>query len=271
MRRFPGMRATRAVPGVGVVRHGISFRELASDDSCHTEPMKGRRTAAMLCVLLGHALLVLALRDLTSPEILVTRPQEPFVTELVFIEEDEHPLIEDSSEPEPISLAPVVPPAPDVAAADPSSGESAAITVPERGYIDWPLERREAAARVLAEEAEAERVAKMFAGPQGTWASLTKRQQSELKAFRWKPGIDGLERDERGNTIYRMKSGCTLVNFVFIGCPLGKKPEPYGDLFKDMRLYFDEQRLPRTDEGNGREPESMRPPKWSRPLGERDP
>jgi hypothetical protein len=27
-----------------------------------------------------------------------------------------------------------------------------------------------------------------------------------------------------------------------------------------MRLYFDEQRLPRTDEGNGTEPESQPPP-----------
>lgn len=226
----------------------------------------------MLCVLLGHALLVLALRDLTSPEILVSRPQEPFTSQLVFIEQDELPLIDDSpKEPPPLRTAPVSAPAPNAAPADPPRGESSAITVPERGYIDWPLERRDAAARVLAEEAEAERIAKLFAGPQGTWASLTKRQQSELKAFRWKPGIDGLERDERGNTIYRMKSGCTLVNFVFIGCPIGKKPEPYGDLFKDMRLYFDEQRLPRTDEGNGREPESMRPPKWSKPLGERDP
>jgi hypothetical protein len=225
----------------------------------------------MLCVLLGHALLVLALRDLTSPEILVPRQQAPFTSQLVFFEDDQQPLLDADEQPPPLRAVPVAPAVPAAATADPPPGESSAITVPERGYIDWPLERRDAAARVLAEEAEAERIAKMFAGPQGTWASLTRRQQSELKAFRWKPGIDGLERDERGNTIYRMKSGCTLVNFVFIGCPIGKKPEPYGDLFKDMRLYFDEQRLPRTNEGNGREPESMRPPRWSRPLGERDP
>jgi hypothetical protein len=27
-----------------------------------------------------------------------------------------------------------------------------------------------------------------------------------------------------------------------------------------MREYFDEQRLPQTDEGNGTEPEALRPP-----------
>jgi hypothetical protein len=60
------------------------------------------------------------------------------------------------------------------------------------------------------------------------------------------------------------------VSFVFIGCPIGAKPPAYGDLFKDMKLYFDEQRRPRTNEGNGTEPESKRPPKWSKPLPERD-
>jgi hypothetical protein len=31
-------------------------------------------------------------------------------------------------------------------------------------------------------------------------------------------------------------------------------------MFENMRLYFDEQRLPKTNEGNGTEPEAQRPP-----------
>ena len=67
--------------------------------------------------------------------------------------------------------------------------ESTAITPSDQ--VDWPLEGKKAAARVLAREAEAERVARMFAGPGGTWASLTKRQRSKLNKFRWKKGVDG--------------------------------------------------------------------------------
>ena len=96
----------------------------------------------------------------------------------------------------------------------------------------------------------------MFAGPTGTWASLTRRQRSKLSKFRWKPGVDGLERDEEGNTIYRMGDGCMLLNFKFVVCALGK-PKIHDDMFENMRLYFDEQRLPKTDEGNGTEPEAQ--------------
>jgi hypothetical protein len=227
----------------------------------------------MLCVLLGHALIVLALRDLVSvdPRALAPEAEASFVTELFFIEEDEHA---ESSAPDiaPRLSIPRVP-APEasseIAAESTASGEPPADA--PRGFIDWPVEGRKTAERIVAEQIEAERVAKMFAGPQGTWASLTKRQQSELKKFRWKPGVDGLERDDKGNTIYRLNNRCVLVNFMFIGCALGAKPPAYGDLFKDMRQYFDEQRLPQTNEGNGREPESMRPPYWSKPLGEKDP
>jgi hypothetical protein len=222
----------------------------------------------MLCVLIGHALLVLALMNLTTPEARRRSADEPFTTQLYFIEEDEHSETEPLAKPAEAVPAPQRPStpaaAPSPAAGQPPPGESAAITPP--GFVDWPLEGKHSAARVLASEAEAERIAKMFAGPGGTWASLTKRQKSELSSFRWRPGVDGLERDEKGNTIYQMPNGCSLVNFQFIGCPIGKKPPAYGDLFKDMRKYFDEQRLPQTDEGNGREPESMRPPKWSKPL-----
>jgi hypothetical protein len=92
----------------------------------------------------------------------------------------------------------------------------------------------------------------MFAGPDGTWASLTKRERSRLKRFRWKPGVDGLEYDQDGNAIYHISEGCVIVNGGYIGCALGKE-KIHGDLFKDMRLYFDERRLPPTDEGNGTE------------------
>ena len=221
----------------------------------------------MLCVLLGHALVVLTLMKLTRPDerggdAAAEADAIYFISEppSILEHEDWIPVV---PETEVRLTQPQSPDLEGLPAEGPAEGESSAIT---QGFVDWPREGRDAAARVLAAEAEAERIARMFGGPQGTWASLTKRQKSELSSFRWRPGIDGLERDEKGNTIYQMPNGCALVNFQMIGCPIGKKPPPYGDLFKDMRKYFDEQRLPQTDEGNGREPESMRPPKWSKPL-----
>lgn len=222
----------------------------------------------MLCVLLGHALVVLTLLDLTrSPG--RTRAQaieDAWVAEPIYI----GPLLDEKLLPPEVAPRAPVSESPTLETPALATESLAATEEPSmdaaRGYVDWPKERKEAAARVLAREAEAERIAKLFAGPQGTWASLTKRQQSELNHFRWKPGVDGLERDEKGNTIYRVSDGCSLVNFMMIACALGKKPPAYGDMFKDMRLYFDEQRLPATKEGNGREPESMRPPRWSKPL-----
>jgi hypothetical protein len=227
--------------------------------------MMGRRTAAMLCVLLGHALVVLALLNLTRPADRVSPPQTPalqFVSLPLYIA----PMYDEFPEPREqqprVLLAPPAVPSSGVEAA--TAQESAPVSTP--GYVDWPKEGKEAAARVLAAEAESERIAKMFAGPQGTWASLTKRQRSELNKFRWAPGVDGLSRDDHGNLIYQLPNGCAIVNFVFFGCPIGAKPPPHGDMFDNMREYFDEQRLPRTDEGNGTEPESKRPPKWSKPL-----
>jgi hypothetical protein len=111
---------------------------------------------------------------------------------------------------------------------------------------------------VLAAEAEAERIARMFSGPGGTWASLTKRQREKISKFRWKPGVDGLEYDEHGNAIYHISEGCVLVNALFFGCKLGK-PKVHDDMFDNMREYFDEQRRPQTNEGNGTEPEALRP------------
>ncbi len=217
--------------------------------------MKGRRSAALLGVLLTHALLFLMFRlhrtDEPAPAVveeLVTGPITLYLP----------PLPPESQEPSAALVAPAArvpqPASPPVATAP---AESAAITAPPR-RVDWPLEGKKAAERVLAREAEAERIARMFAGPGGTWASLTKRQRSMLSKFRWKKGVV-MEYDDRGNQIYHLGDGCMIVNSGFIACAIGKK-KVHGDLFENMREYFDEQRLPQTDEGNGTEPEALRPP-----------
>jgi hypothetical protein len=218
----------------------------------------------MLCVLFGHALLVWLLIQGLRPVIeLKVDIGDPLVPDIIYVPVE---AVEETRLPAPRVEVELSPPqlakAEDDAKPDAAPGESEALT--QRGYTDWPKEGKDAATRVLAREAESQRLARTFAGPQGTWASLTKRQRDELNHFRWKPGIDGLERDEKGNTIYHVSEGCSLVNFSIIACAIGKKPPAYGDMFKDMRLYFDEQRRPRTDEGNGREPESMRAPYWSK-------
>lgn len=210
--------------------------------------MIGRRTAALLCVLLAHALVIFALLNLQMGG---QRDRE---------------YASFASEPITIVLTPEPPPpvpSPGGAlerrtakavrradAAAPVAAQSTAITVP--GRVDWPIEGKKSAARVLAAEAEAERIARMFSGPDGTWASLTKRERSRLKKFRWRPGVAGLEYDSQGNQIYHISDGCVVVNSMFIGCALGKA-KVHGDLFNDMRLYFDEQRLPPLDDGNGTE------------------
>ena len=215
-----------------------------------------RRAAIILCVLLSHAFILYSLMRLTTnPERL---PVDEFVSEPITL------LLEPIEEPE-TSAAPAIDsrapaPAPTTKSVEPvvpPAGESAAITPPAR--VDWPIEAKKSATRVLAAEAEAERIAKMFAGPGGTWASLTKRQRSKINKFRFKPGVDGLEKDSDGNIIYRLSEGCVVVNSSFIGCAIGKA-KIHDDMFENMRLYFDEQRLPRTDEGNGTEPESLAQP-----------
>jgi hypothetical protein len=220
--------------------------------------MIGRRTVALLCVLLAHAFVVYLLLDLQPAEIHVesgyTFTSEPVTLDLP--QPEEPPPM-----PSPALHVPVIPhqaaPAlPPEGGAE--RGESAAISPPS--YVDWPVEGKKAAARVLAREAEAERIAKMFAGPQGTWASLTKRQRSKLNKFRWRPGVLGLEYDEKGNQIYHLNDACVIVNSGFIACALGKV-KVHGDMFENMREYFDEQRLPESDEGNGTEPEALRPAK----------
>lgn len=218
--------------------------------------MMVRRTAALLCVLLMHALLLHWIAHL--PAVFDRLPaSEGFQAEPITIELQEEP----SPAPAPAPLVTAPPPtqarpAPPVAAA-PSTGISTAITPSPR--VDWPREGEKAAARLVAREAEAERLAKMFAGPGGTWASLTKRQRSRLDKFRFKPGIDGLEYDAQGNQIFHISEGCVIVNSGFIACAIGKA-KVRGDMFENMREYFDELRLPETGEGNGTEPESLRPP-----------
>jgi len=215
-----------------------------------------RRAAIILCVLLSHAFIVYSLMRLTTnPERL---PVDEFVSEPItlLLEPIDEPKA--SAAPEIDSRAPA--PAPTTKSVEPvipPAGDSAAITPPAR--VDWPIEAKKSAARVLAAEAEAERIAKMFAGPGGTWASLTKRQRSKINKFRFKPGVDGLEKDSDGNIIYHLSEGCVVVNSSFIGCAIGKA-KIHDDMFENMRQYFDEQRLPRTDEGNGTEPESLAQP-----------
>jgi len=217
--------------------------------------MMGRRSAALLCVLLTHALLFVMFRMHRTVEVPLAAAAD-FASEPITLYLP--PL---SPEPEEATAAPAAP-APRVAQPDtlpvaPAPAQSNAITSPE-ARVDWPLEGKKAAERVLAREAEAERIARMFAGPGGTWASLTKRQRSMISKFRWKKGVV-LEYDSQGNQIYNLGDGCFIVNSGFIACAIGKK-KVHGDLFENMREYFDEQRLPQTDEGNGTEPEALRQP-----------
>jgi hypothetical protein len=216
---------------------------------CQTESMIGRRIAAAFPVLLAHAFLMYWLLVIPAPPDRSAGWPEP-VTLPITLFPDPLPEPEAASVPEKAGQSRESAPAPAVS-------ESTSLTAPPsvpavRGRVDWPIEGRKAAARVLAREAESERIARMFAGPDGTWASLTKRERSRLRRFRWKPGVDGLEYDSDGNAIYHISEGCVIVNSGFIGCAIGKA-KVHGDLFKDMRLYFDEQRLPPTIEGNGTE------------------
>jgi hypothetical protein len=209
----------------------------------------------MLCVLLAHALAIHVFL-LPGAERRAARPE--FASEPIYLE---LPRLAPATEPraEASPRAQVTPSQESIvpsAAEAPVVAESSAVAA--AGRVDWPLEGQKSAARVLAQEAENERVARLFAGPGGTWRSLTRRQRSAVAKFRWKPGVDGPEYDEQGNAIYHLNNGCVLVNLTMIGCPIGKE-EAYGDLFDDMRLYFDERRLPETGEGNGTEPEARRP------------
>lgn len=209
----------------------------------------------MLCVLLAHVFVVYySLVDLWSPQPDIERSGPLVEMEITFLEETARQTPYEAEQLRtdlPLPKAPLE--SPEAEEVAPPAGESQA---PD--FVDWPVEQKISAKRALEAEREAERVAKMFSGPDGTWASLTKRERSRLKKFRWKPGVDGFEYDDKGNAIFHISEGCVVVNLMFIGCALGKE-KVHGDLFKDMRLYFDEQRLPQTDDGNGTEPEALRP------------
>lgn len=217
--------------------------------------MKGRQLVALLCVLLVHALAIFRLMQVRPPLPRATSA-ETFESDPITVLEDPLPMAPEPrtwSEAEPRILVPLEVGAPP---ALPAEGES---SLPDTRDVDWPLEGKKAAARVLAREAEAARIAKLFAGPGGTWASLTKRQKSKLNKFRFRPGVAGLEYDSQGNQIYHISDGCVIVNSMFFACAIGKA-KVRDDMFDNMREYFDEQRLPPTPEGNGTEPEALRPP-----------
>jgi hypothetical protein len=209
--------------------------------------------AALLCVLLAHALFIFALR-MQRPEM---RDREAeFASEPITLYLPPLPPEESPTQPAP-APAPAAPRRPRVqspSAAPGAPAESSAIT--PSGRVDWPREGEKAAEREVKREMEAERIARMFAGPDGTWASLTKRQRSQLNKFRWKKGVV-VEYDADGNLIYHINDGCMIINGL-IACKLGKA-KVNDHMFDNMREYFDELRLPETPEGNGTEPEARRP------------
>jgi hypothetical protein len=222
--------------------------------------MMGRRLVALLCVLLMHAWAIYQLSDfysLLNMVVLQPRWTAEFEPEPITLDLPPLPPGFEFEEP-PVHPTPRTP-APAQAASPPAPPSGGTTAITDTSKVDWPLEGKKAAARVLAREAEAERLARMFAGPGGTWASLTKRQRSKLNKFRWRPGVTGLEYDSQGNQIYHISDGCMIVNSGYIACKIGKV-KVRGDMFENMREYFDELRLPETNEGNGTEPEALRPP-----------
>src|SRR3954469_492524 len=136
--------------------------------------MMGRRSAALLCVLLAHALILLFLLRLGPPpeRALAELETAPITITLEPLPLDPLPLPTPAAAPRvALARAPVArqEAAPAAAPAATPDGESAAITLP--GHVDWPIEGKKSAAKILAAEAEAARIAKMFSGPNGTWAS----------------------------------------------------------------------------------------------------
>jgi hypothetical protein len=219
--------------------------------------MLGRRSVAWLCVLLAHALAILLLLAFDR-EISAGRHVEELSSELISL----YPPTEEEVR-EPVRAAP--------SRSAPArhrreTGESSAISSelpPPQPHPDWSMEAQKSAARILERQAAAERQAKLFSGPQGTWPSLTKRAPSGERKFPWKPGIDGPEYDEHGNRVFHPTDNCVARSTMTspalaITCALDK-PKARGDLFDDMKKHFDEQRLPETKDGNGTEPEAQRP------------
>jgi len=128
----------------------------------------------------------------------------------------------------------------------------------ETPRVDWSLEGKKSANRLLERKAAAERNAGTFSAPQGTWPSLTKRPPPAAGDFRWKPGIDAPIYDEQGRRVFPVDDGCELRTrmtspSLSFACALDPPP-PRGDLFDHMKEHFDEQRLPDNGQGNGTEP-----------------
>src|SRR5262245_29210808 len=127
--------------------------------------MMGRRSAALLCVLLAHALIIFSMAQMRPPE---SRQVTEDAIHPIAITLEPRPV--DGPEPaaeRPFSLQAVpwphmaepVPPSD----AYPSGAEEDPRKWPQG--VDWPLEGKLAAKRVLDAQEEAERVARMFAGP----------------------------------------------------------------------------------------------------------
>src|SRR3954466_4609216 len=165
--------------------------------------MKGRRLAALLCVLLAHALVVYFLLRWSGAEPAggpdADFTSQPITLLLPPIEEEETGAPERPRAVARRRAAPQrrAPSGPATAPAGPAPDSNSVL-------VDWPLEGKRAAQRMIEREAQAERIARLFAGPKGTWASLTRRQRSTLDKFRFKPGVGGLEYDEKGNEILHL-------------------------------------------------------------------
>jgi hypothetical protein len=109
-----------------------------------------RRAAIILCVLLSHAFILYSLMRLTTnPERL---PVDEFVSEPITLLLEPIEERNTSAPPAIASRAPVsAPTTKSVAPVVPPAGESVAITPPAR--VDWPIEAKKSATRVLAAEA----------------------------------------------------------------------------------------------------------------------
>src|SRR2546423_10101365 len=127
--------------------------------------MMGRRTAALLCVLLLHALALFVLLHLRQPAERERVIAEPEIAPITWLEEPKRETRSTAAAASTTALsAPGAPrmrpqaspraPASPVTAGEPSG----AITPP--AVVDWPLEGRKAAEREVQREIEAERLAK---------------------------------------------------------------------------------------------------------------
>ena len=155
--------------------------------------MIGRRSAALLCVLLTHVLLFLLFRLHPTDESSRDATEDFVSAPITMFLPSPEPTPETSSEQPPRlpARAPAALPRP--ALRGETAAESNAISTPS-ARVDWPLEGKKAAERVLAREAEAERIARMFAGPErhlgiAHQAAALEAQQVPLQAGHRRPGV----------------------------------------------------------------------------------